>query len=664
MKKAKSAFTKIAALVRDHRQHILAAILVMAAIGIVYWQDLIILTNEALQNEAVSHILLVPFFIAFLLYRKRELIKANTAMEKLHKKRPFYLDEIAGAAVCIVAFLLYWYGSYTFYPLEYHILSLPIFVAGTILILLGSKNLMALALPVFFLIFLVPPPTEITYAVGGALANLSTQVSYTVLSSAGVPVTLQSTYGPPTIGVIGPANQPLSFAVDLPCSGMYSLMAFLMFATFLTAIIVTSIPKKAGIFALGFVVFSATNTIRIMTIVSVGHVFGEEIAMTVFHTAAGWVLILAGMFFILFVAERFWKVQITQPPQVRSGPACSTCEKISHKLDAFCSSCGRFLGSTSLKLSSRFWAKLLLLVLGVYLATMSIQAPTFVIAKGPVQVTSNPNWENATNTIPELPNYQLRFLYRDVNYEKISGQDVSLVYAYTPNNQSDPVIYVDIGVADTVSKLHNWEVCLVTWQTSQGHNPLVSVLDSRDIQLLEGVSLIARYLTFVSPANYTQVTLYWYEQATFNTGITVAQKFVRISLFTITPTSANYQQLENQLLPVAQSIASYWEPLRNQSIVSVGIPIQQSLLVSAVAFVAFTATFGRTREWRAKANNSRIFNNHASSLERTVLRTVQELNEKPEAVTTSLVATALTNENLENTDLTSIRTHQKKNHQH
>lgn len=42
--------------------------------------------------------------------------------------------------------LLYWHGSYTFTPLEYHILTLPIFAAGLTLILFNPQTLRQVAL--------------------------------------------------------------------------------------------------------------------------------------------------------------------------------------------------------------------------------------------------------------------------------------------------------------------------------------------------------------------------------------------------------------------------------------------------------------------------------------------------------------------------------------
>jgi hypothetical protein len=279
-------------------------------------------------------------------------------------------------------------------------------------------------------------------------------------------------------------------------------------------------------------------------------------------------------------------------------------------------------------------------LLGTYLVTLSIQAPTFAVAQGPIGVTSNASWENATNVFPQVQDYQLRFLYRDINYEKIARQDASLLYAYLPENVSNPTIYVDIGIANTLSNLHNWEVCLITWQTYQGRNPLVKVLDSRDTQLLPDTPIIARFLVFKSPANYTQVTLYWYERATFNVGLTVEQKYVRISLIILTLNSKLYPQFEDKLLTFGKLIASYWEPLKSQSLISIGIPMQQSLLGLAIAFVAVTKTVEYTNERRKKDYNLRLFNNFASPNEKLVLQTTQQLT-KTKVVQTKLIASTL-----------------------
>jgi hypothetical protein len=208
-------------------------------------------------------------------------------------------------------------------------------------------------------------------------------------------------------------------------------------------------------------------------------------------------------------------------------------------------------------------------------------------------------------------------------------------------NNSKPSIIVVVGVANSISNLHNWEVCLVSWQIAQGQYPLVQVHDSRETLLLPDVPLTARYLTFTSPDNYTQTTLYWYETATFNTGITTTQKYVRISLLTITENATGYEQYENQLYNVGQTVAAYWEPLKNQALVSLGIPAQEAILIASIAFVAVAATTEYSAQWRKKTSNMKLFNNLAPKEEKLCLQTIQKLAENKKTFKTQEIAQAL-----------------------
>jgi exosortase len=618
---------------------VLSAIAIPLMILIVYWQDLSILVNEALYNETVTHIVLVPILVSYIVYRKRNVIKATFALEKLRQRsRDSLLIEAVGLSLCLSALLIYWYGSYTFSPLEYHILSLPLFVAGIVLILFNLKTLTALIFPILFLLFLIPPPSEITYTAGALIGNFNTQASYLLLKTLGLPAVLQSTYGSPTIAVNTPSGTSMVFAVDLPCSGIYSLIAFTMFATFLAYIIQGALAKKAGLFLLGFAVLQILNVLRISTIVAVGYWLGEEIAMTIFHVAAGWVLIFGGILLLLLIGEKLLHLQIFKTSNKL--PSCSQCNNSIQKQEPFCSYCGKFLKNltASTRISGRFWVKIFALLVGLLIVTSTIHAPAFAFAKG--LTFTNPNWKESTEVFPEFAGYQFKFLYRDVQYEKLAKQDASLVYGYLPLNASTPTVYVDIGVADSLTSLHNWEVCYVTWQTAQGHLPMVSVLDSRDVQILENPPLIARYFVFESPNNYTQVSLYWYEKALFNTGLTVEQKFVRLTLMILSTNSTAYPMHEENLLTFAQSISAYWEPLKEQSLFSLSVPLQQSLLGVTTLFIVITGTTQHTQKWRKKNENLKIFEKIVPSSEKLLYQTIKKLNEGTGA-TTKEIALAL-----------------------
>jgi exosortase len=625
MEKVKGWLKKGGNNLRSHSRHVLFFALCLLLVIVVYGNDFWILANEAFQNEALSHLLLLPFLVGFLFYLKKDVVKASLLVNKHSKRNSVkYFNEILGLVLCLIAFIVYWYGSQTFYPLEYHILSLPIFVAGVTLVLLNAQALQALIFPILFLLFLVPLPATLLYTIGGGLANFNTQVSYGILNTAGLPVTLSSSYGTPTILMSSASGQPLNFAVDIACSGIYSLVAFAMFATFLAFLAKSSIFKKLLLFILGFFVFVALNITRITGIATVGYAFGEDAAL-ILHSFAGLVLIFVGMLLILAFSDKVLKIRIATKPEKQ--PPCPKCKRKTPQIN-FCQNCGRYIGKSSGLISKGLFVKLFLLLLGCSLAVLSISAPTFATAKDTIELSSVGDLQDASSVFPEIPGYDLAFLYRDAEYEKIAEQDSSLVYGYFPENVSDPVVYAVVGVSSSISNLHNWEVCFVTFQTAQGLNPMVQVHESREIQLLQDPPLIAKYFVFDSPDNYTQVTLYWYTKATFKTGLTVQQKYVRMSLIILTQNSAGYPQFEEELLAIGHVIATTWEPLKTQALISLGVPVQQVLLVASIAFLAFTITTHYFSEQRKMSNNLKLFNNFASSEDKLVFQTVRELAEE------------------------------------
>jgi len=640
VKKFLSRVKWIISTLKDYWQHILGVSIFLLVILVVYWRDLEILVNEAFHTEALSHILLLPAFIGVLVYWKRDVLKALLALDSMQKSfEDMLFNSLVGLSLCLIALLIYWYGSYTFYPLEYHMLSLPIFVAGATLIVFNLKALKALAVPVVLLVFLVPIPNEIAYTLGGGLANLNTQASYTLLKGLGIPVTLNMTYGSPTIMLTKNQEKPIPFTVDVPCSGIYMLTAFFMFAVFLAAIVQAPALKKALTFMLGFTVFEVLNTIRITSIVSAAYFFSEEVAMFIFHSAAGLILTFVGIFATLTASEKLFGIKIA--PSKMEAPFCHECAKLREKFQNFCLNCGRFLNLFKRKPSRIFWAKLTLLLIGCFLLSSSVNAPVFAISKETMEVTS---WEKTTEILPQVPEYRLNFLYRDTDYERIAKQDASLVYAYFPLNLSKPVTYVLISVASSISNLHNWEVCLISWQTAHGRYPLVEVLVSKDIQLLESSQLIARYLVFRnSEENYTQFTLYWYERATFKMGATVQQRYVRISLVILVWKASSHQQYESQLLELGEAVASHWEPIKTQSLLSLGVTAQQTLLAFSIALIIATRVTQSTREWRKRMNNLKVFNNFASPADKLVLQTITELSKAKGSATTADIGFAIRN---------------------
>jgi len=409
-----------------------------------------------------------------------------------------------------------------------------------------------------------------------------------------------------------------------------------MFAAFLLYIVRGSLTKKIALIALGFLMLPILNILRISLIVSVAYGFGEATAMTLFHIFSGWLLIFIGILLLLIIAEKLLHLQIFGgTTKAVSFPKCD------HNLKSaqdFCPYCGKFQKNHQTNLPKKFWIKITALLLASYLVTLSIQAPAFAFAQG-LTITS-PNPETNSDVFPEVADYQLKFLYRDHNFEKISRQDASLLYAYISQNISNPTIYVLVGVASSITNLHSWEVCLVTWQQAHGNWPLVNVLESKDIQIMQNPPITARYFVFEQPDNYTQVTLYWYQKALFKTGLTIEPRYTRISLIILTKTLNNSPQLEQRLLNMGQSITTYWEPLKAQSLISLGIPTMQVLLASTILFAITIQTTQFTRKWKRKKINLRIFEKLGSPEEKQLYHSLRELSQKTKETTTQNIASA------------------------
>ena len=624
---------------KEKIRHIISAFLIFAVILIVYRNDMQILVNEALVNEALTHILLAPFFATFLYYTKRNPVKASVSLDRLIRKSwAGHVDTLIGVVLCLISFLIYWYGSRTFYPLQYHILSLPVFVLGIILILSNLRTALILLPPTIFLFFLIPPPMELLYSAGGSIATLETQIAYTTLKTFGLPVQLSTTYGLPTLLLKTITKENVYFTIDVPCSGLYSIMAFVMLTTFLIFISKAPLTRRLLIFPLGFIIFEALNIARIVTIVSIAHFFGEETAMIFFHPVTGIILTFIGMLLTLSLSEKALKIKFLPKTPENSCPKCKRSQK---NLEVFCKSCGRFLNYTSKKIEAKTLAKIVLLLLVCTIITFSVNAPTFAIAKNSITIGPNLTAQNSTKFLPKIEGYSLKFLYRDVNYEKIAGQEAALIYAYFPVNQSNPTVFVSVNVANTLSNLHSWEVCLITWQTARGHYPLVNVLESEEIQLLENPPLIARYLAFKTPQNYTQLTFYWFERIPFETTI-VELKYVRISLIIITYRNPqNYERLKTNLLEFGEKIVSHLEPIKTQSFISLGISALQILLAASIILIILIKTSQYIYETNRRKRNLKIFSVFASEEDKVLLKTLLDLGKQKGNLTMREMAQAL-----------------------
>ena len=534
---------------------------------ILFNQDLILIFTDALRNEATSYILALPFLLIYLIYRKRKMLRAVTPLQNQNQpKKARYLSTTAGTLLFIIAILLYWYGSYTFTPIEYHLFALPIFTAGLVLLLFNPQTLRQLAFPIAFLFFLVPPPSEILYTLGTILSTLSSQASSALVSLVGIPSTMNNEYGNPSILVTRPDGATMQFTIDIARSGVYSLMGFLIFAMLIVYMIRGKLWKKFALILIGIPVIYLFNIIRITASVLIGYQYGENSALQAFNLLGGWVLTLMSALLLLGISEKILKTQIFTK-KIEKCPQCSSKSQSNHD---FCSVCGK-VKPAGVKIRKNDLIKASAIIASVLLL-LSIQAPVFALTQSPAVVIINtPMGEQAsTDLFPSVPGYDLQFAYRDTDFEEMAKSDMALAYIYTPKNESRKPIWVALEIASTRSVLHRWETYLVSYPLQQGLKPKVEQIELTDIQLTENPPIISRYFAFqYTKTNAIQAVLYWFESGEFTINSTSQQKQVKISLIAYPDGSEELPQIEEQLLAIAKFIVSYWQSIKTWSPVAI-----------------------------------------------------------------------------------------------
>lgn len=241
--------------------------LVLVLLGLLYRGILRDLVAQWWDDPNYSHGFLVPLFSAFLVWQQRRELRALTP-------RGTWVG-LAVLVVGIIELLLGDLGAENFLMRS----SLLVIIAGLILFHLGPEVLRAVAFPLGFLIFMVPLPATVFYAITFPLQSFAASQAAGILESIGIPVLLD--------GNVIHLSQ-LSLGVTEACSGIRSLISLLAGAA---AWAYLGMPR--GWIAVLFVVAAipvtiVANVARVVLTGIIGQQWGVEYATGFFHEFAGW----------------------------------------------------------------------------------------------------------------------------------------------------------------------------------------------------------------------------------------------------------------------------------------------------------------------------------------------------------------------------------------
>lgn len=245
-----------------------------------YWPTLAGLVWQWMTDEDYSHGFLIPLVSAYLVWERRDALRAVRAAPS-----PWGYPLIVLAVALLVVSEAAAFG----YPAR---LSLPILLAGLALFLGGRALLAVLAFPIAFLLFMLPLPVPVFNAVAFPLQTLAARAATATLDLLSIPVLREG-------NVIALAYTKLE--VTEACSGIRSLVTLLALST------IYAYVAHQGTLRRTLLVFSAipialvTNAARVALTGILAHGVGVAAAMGFYHTFSGWLIFGLGFGMLVLV---------------------------------------------------------------------------------------------------------------------------------------------------------------------------------------------------------------------------------------------------------------------------------------------------------------------------------------------------------------------------
>jgi exosortase len=285
----------------DHKRRWLLFSLWIACSVAVFWHSLGALLHYALGNDDASHILLIPFISAWLLFVDRKRIFRQPAT-----------DPIVSAILLIPGIiLLIW--STRIGSLSAFALALVFLWSAGFALIFGRKVLKSARFPLLFLLLFVPLPNAVLDKVVYLLQKGSAEISSFLFSLTTVPVLRE--------GFVFHLPR-YSIEVARECSGIRSSIALLVLSLLISHFYLRAFWKQAVFLLAGFLVMIIKNGVRIVTLTLLANYVDPGFLFGNLHRQGGIVFFMIGL---LFLVPVFWLLQRSKPhnqaSEIKPAPA-------------------------------------------------------------------------------------------------------------------------------------------------------------------------------------------------------------------------------------------------------------------------------------------------------------------------------------------------------
>src|ERR1700674_3679926 len=275
-----------------------AALLVSVAVA--YNYSLSTLLQTANQQTPLAYISLVPAIALALAAIRARPLKPEPPIYDRHVDYTIGLPLILAAVA--VNELLPARMSTMFWVYRVDLLTLPVFVAGAIAIIFGSRVLWRQRLAVVFLFLAWPYPYQkVLLGVLNAFTTLTLMGMQKIAAVTHLAKPAGSLDN--TLFVLNHKGSTFALSVVSACSGVNGVVGFLLVGSACAAIVRGPIVRKVLWLIGGMALLWAINLGRITFIFFAGKEWGEKVAINVFHPFIGLVTFSLGVLVMILLIK-------------------------------------------------------------------------------------------------------------------------------------------------------------------------------------------------------------------------------------------------------------------------------------------------------------------------------------------------------------------------
>jgi exosortase/archaeosortase family protein len=347
-----------------------------------------------------------------------------------------------------------------------------------------------------------------------------------------------------------------SFVIGAPCAGVYSILAFSLFAGLLIYITHGKNYQKIMIVLTGLILVYILNVFRLVSLVTIAYFLGSGTAWQTFHFLGGSILFVIGLVVTLLLSD---KIGLKLKTRIKQRKPCLFCEDAIQKNEKFCLTCGKVFQPPETKIRVNIFAIKIAAVILIVFLIVTITMPLLITQETPEGPLIIKSQKGSQPLLPSsegwAPTYRGKLI---LDFPRM------VVYNYYYSQSGKPnLVLVRLDVTTGEYPLHGvntWPIC-TGWSLEM----------MKDI-MLYGIQVPARFFALYDSSSGTQnVVLCWIKK------LTDAPKYMRVNLYTDTRRLVQYGLISNYndydkafsvLLDLARSIEQYWQNATQASFIS------------------------------------------------------------------------------------------------